>query len=60
MVCLNYADTPEETAGFGLPDRIADGNLARSDRTVKRWFDPTAFAPPAQEIGRASCRERVS
>jgi len=32
----------------GLPDRIADGNLARSDRTVKRWFDPTAFAPPAQ------------
>ena len=32
----------------GLPDRIADGNLSRSDRTVKRWFDSTAFTAPAQ------------
>jgi hypothetical protein len=32
----------------GLPDRVADGNLPRSDRAVKRWFDPTAFTTPAQ------------
>src|SRR5205807_10543542 len=30
----------------GLPDRIADGNLASGQRTDVRWFDATAFAVP--------------
>jgi hypothetical protein len=34
-------------AGHARPDRLADGNLARSERSAERWFDPTAFAPPA-------------
>jgi len=32
----------------GLPDRVADGNLARGDRAIKRWFDPAAFVAPPQ------------
>ena len=31
----------------GLPDRIADGNLPRGERTNKRWFDAAAFRVPA-------------
>ena len=30
----------------GLPDRIANGNVDPGDRTITRWFDPTAFAVP--------------
>ncbi len=30
----------------GAPDRIADGNLARDNRSPDHWFDPTAFAIP--------------
>ena len=26
------------------PDRIADGNLPGSERTLQRWFDTSAFA----------------
>ncbi len=29
------------------PDRIADGNLASGSRSTDRWFDPSAFATPA-------------
>jgi hypothetical protein len=29
----------------GVPDRIADGNL-ESERTVRRWFDTSAFVVP--------------
>jgi hypothetical protein len=29
------------------PDRLADGNLPSDQRTVSRWFDPSAFAAPA-------------
>jgi hypothetical protein len=32
----------------GIPDRIANGNLPPDQRKVERWFDPTAFAVPAQ------------
>ena len=33
-------------AGHARPNRIADGNLPRSERSAERWFDPAAFAPP--------------
>jgi hypothetical protein len=36
----------------GRPDRIADGNLPTSDRTIDHWFDTTAFVAPAAGIGR--------
>ncbi|MBK9169538.1 MAG: carboxypeptidase regulatory-like domain-containing protein [Bryobacterales bacterium] len=36
------------------PNRVADGNLSGSARTVDRWFDPTAFvAPPDLVLGDA-------
>lgn len=34
-------------AGHARPNRLADGNLPRGERSAQRWFDPTAFAPPA-------------
>lgn len=38
---------PSNTNTFGgLPDRIGDGNLPRSERSPDRWFDPSAFVPP--------------
>jgi hypothetical protein len=39
---------PSNTNTFGgLPDRIGDGNLPPDQRRLDRWFDVTAFAPPA-------------
>ncbi|MFB3825698.1 MAG: carboxypeptidase regulatory-like domain-containing protein [Bryobacteraceae bacterium] len=36
----------------GLPDRIADGNIAPGERSVDRAFDPSAFrVPPAGRFG---------
>jgi hypothetical protein len=31
---------------FNRPDRISDGNLPDSERTVERWFDKRAFRDP--------------
>src|SRR5262245_6536688 len=43
LVCLNYTDTPEETAGFGLPDRIA-ANVDKVPLLAARWsLDPAAI-----------------
>lgn len=30
----------------GLPDRLANGNFDPDNRTLNRWFDTSAFAPP--------------
>ena len=30
----------------GIPDRVANGNLAPEDRHVNQWFDPSAFTVP--------------
>jgi hypothetical protein len=30
-------------SGHARPDRIADGNLPRDERSADRWFDPSAF-----------------
>lgn len=41
----------QNTLGSGVggqrPDRRRDGTLSSSERTIGRWFDPTAFATPA-------------
>jgi hypothetical protein len=38
---------PSRTNTFGgLPDRVADGNLPRGDRTAEKWFEPSAFVVP--------------
>ncbi|MBM3740914.1 MAG: hypothetical protein FJW39_34660 [Acidobacteria bacterium] len=34
--------------GGDRPNRITDGNLPESSRTIDRWFDLAAFAPAAQ------------
>lgn len=42
---------PSNTRTFGgLPDRIKDGNLPTSQRSIDHWFDTSAFVPPP--IGR--------
>jgi hypothetical protein len=33
-------------------DRLRDGNLGSGERTLQRWFDPSAFGPPGpQQFG---------
>jgi hypothetical protein len=39
---------PANTTTTARPNQLRDGNLARGERTVDRWYDPTAFAPAAQ------------
>lgn len=36
------------TGTTARPNRVADGNLPSSQRTVSRWFDLSAFTTPAQ------------
>jgi hypothetical protein len=40
-----------QTVG-GIPDRIGNGNLPSDQRTIDRWFDPSAFAVPPANSGR--------
>jgi Carboxypeptidase regulatory-like domain len=44
---------PSNTQTFGgTPDRIGDGNLPSDQRSIDRWFDPSAFrAPPNGRFG---------
>jgi hypothetical protein len=41
----------QNTLGSGVggqrPDRLRDGTLPSSQRSISRWFDPAAFATPA-------------
>jgi hypothetical protein len=39
------------TTGSQRPDRIADGNLPDSQRSIDHWFDQTAFAVPGDTNG---------
>jgi hypothetical protein len=43
----SVAGNPANTTTPVRPNRLADGNLSRGERTVDRWFDPNAFAVPA-------------
>jgi hypothetical protein len=46
------SDPSNTNTSGGLPDRISNGNLPSSQRTLERWFDTTAFArPPAGRFG---------
>ena len=49
------AGDPNSTGGGTLrPNRLADGNLPSSQRSVARWFDTSAFvAPPLFSFGSA-------
>jgi hypothetical protein len=42
------AGNPANTGGPVRPNRLGDGRLAGSERSVDRWFDTAAFATPAQ------------
>jgi outer membrane receptor protein involved in Fe transport len=44
---------PSNTNTFGgFPDRVCNGNLSSSQRSVNRWFDASCFvAPPAGRFG---------
>ncbi|MCZ2080299.1 MAG: TonB-dependent receptor [Bryobacterales bacterium] len=39
------------STGTQRPDRIANGNLPGSERTIDRWFDRTAFVVPGDRNG---------
>ncbi|MCI0390813.1 MAG: TonB-dependent receptor [Acidobacteria bacterium] len=39
---------PANTTTTARPNLLRDPNLARGERTVDRWYDPTAFATPTQ------------
>ena len=41
------AGNPANTTNPTRPNRLADGNLERGQRTIDRWFDPAAFALPS-------------
>ena len=44
---------PSNTNTFGgLPDRVANGNLPPSRRSVSHWFDASAFEVPPANTGR--------
>ena len=38
---------PSGTGATARPDRIADGNLPTDQRTIKHWFNTSAFVVPA-------------
>ena len=42
----SVAGNPANTTGGQRPNRIADGNLPRAQRTPQRWFDVGAFEVP--------------
>jgi hypothetical protein len=44
------AASVSNSAGGGAerPDRLRDGNVPASERSIDRWFDVAAFAPAAQ------------
>jgi hypothetical protein len=43
----DVSGNPANTTNPVRPNRLQNGNLPRSERTVDRWFDPAAFAVPA-------------
>lgn len=48
------ADTSNTNVIGGVADRIGNGNLPDDQRTIDRWFDPSAFAvPPNGRFGNA-------
>lgn len=40
------SDPSNTNSSGGIPDRIANGNLPPSERTLTRWFDTSAFVTP--------------
>jgi hypothetical protein len=52
---------PSNTNTFGgLPDRIANGNLATDQRTVDRWFNVGAYAIPGCPNADPACSSPAS
>ena len=41
------ANTRNSLAGNLYPNRLSDGSLPADQRSIKRWFDTTAFGSPA-------------
>jgi hypothetical protein len=51
---LTMSSNTLNTGTFQRPNRICDGNLSGSQRTIDRWFDTSCFvAPPAFTLGNA-------
>jgi len=48
---FNGFDVSNTNTTSGRPDRVADGNLPGSERTLQRWFDSTAFRVPGDMDG---------
>ena len=51
---LSVATTTSNTGTAQYPNRVCDGNLPKSQRTVQHWFDTSCFVtPPAFTFGNA-------
>jgi hypothetical protein len=48
---FNGFDVSNTNTTSGRPDRVADGNLPESERTLRRWFDASAFRVPGDTTG---------
>ncbi len=45
---FDTADPSHTNTLGGIPDRVSDGNLPSSQRSINQWFDTNAFAVPQQ------------
>ncbi|MBV8820378.1 MAG: TonB-dependent receptor, partial [Acidobacteriaceae bacterium] len=51
---VTMATSTANTGTTQYPNRVCNGNLPTSQRTIQRWFDPTCFtAPPLYTWGNA-------
>ncbi len=44
---VTMATSTSNTGTAQYPNRVCNGNLSDSQRTIQRWYDPTCFAAPA-------------
>jgi len=46
------SDPSDTNSLSGRPDRVGNGNLPSGQRSITRWFDPSAFVVPPANAGR--------
>lgn len=44
-IYIGMSGNPSNTGGPDRPNRVCDGTLSRSERTLDRWFDTSCFVP---------------
>ncbi|MPZ16656.1 MAG: hypothetical protein GEV06_01890 [Luteitalea sp.] len=44
-IYISMSGNPSNTGGTDRPNRVCDGTLSRSERSLDRWFDTDCFVP---------------